>query len=1092
MSLSSSKPYREPKAWRHLRHLTPWSLPALVLLLAISIGTCATVFGLSLAPEFALTDIDGNTFSLSDFHGRVVMVEFFTSWCGRCIDEIPHLKEVQNEYDSKLEILSISVEDDDTNTILRQFRDQYQIPWIVAKDTAGLRSRYNITAYPTLYIIDSEGYIRYHHIGKVEASTLIHEIDQFISYDVTPPSADAGLDQVVNEDTLVTLDGSASTDNVGVTSYTWTFHDETLQTLIGVQPTYVFQTPANYIVTLNVTDAMGNADTDTVVIAVNDVTPPTAIAGSGQTLHEGSQALFDGSASTDNVGVTSYTWTFHDETLQTLTGVSAKHTFQTRGNYTVSLNVTDATGNWATDAVVITVLPTSEPIANAGPDQVVDEDTLVTLDGSASWNEQGSMTYTWTFHDETLQTLTGQTATYTFSTPDHYIITLTVADTQKQLAVDTVEITVHDVTEPSPVIMIESQAIVGTPIAASAAASTDNVGITEYTWDFGDGYTATSINTTHSYLTPGNYTVVLTVSDAAGLTNTESRIVTVQSLELIPVNIDNQTVYITVQTNSNLSAVKYTQQEATLSFNVEGETDTQGSCNVTLPRVFNSKGLSVYIDHAPLPYQQTQNDTCTTLHFTYTHSAHTITITQNSQPNPSGQLFSCAGRIGLPLFPYELSSWFGPLGNPLILIGSAVLSVLLWKRQLASTTVVSQRKTYVVVALVGGLITVLLGASYFSALGGAGSSDNPSMAPNFSLTDIEDSPFTLSEFRDKMVIIDFMSPMCLGCREQIPHLIELWSNQSIQDQLVIITINMDPSITLDTFQTFHDEFPEATWIWAMDTPEAQVAQAYEVTILPQLSIVDQQGTIAFTHSGVIPASAIYDEITPLMHSDLPVDPSAGNTINLTGLPLIFVAGMLALLSPCGFPMLPGYISYYMGSRTSFKRTVTGGVACSFGLMTVFSVIGIGVALVGSVITQYIPLLELVAGILAIIMGISLLTEIKFPSIFTITRAPNQKGLLGIFLYGIAYGLATLGCSAPIFFSTLFYAITAGGLAAGIVTFLVYAAGMGIPIILTTILLAKTKDYLLNRIIRAMPWFQKISSLLLIVIGSYLILYTLIL
>jgi cytochrome c biogenesis protein CcdA/peroxiredoxin len=397
-----------------------------------------------------------------------------------------------------------------------------------------------------------------------------------------------------------------------------------------------------------------------------------------------------------------------------------------------------------------------------------------------------------------------------------------------------------------------------------------------------------------------------------------------------------------------------------------------------------------------------------------------------------------------------------------------------------------------VVALVGGIIIVLLGASYFSALGGKGSSDNQSMAPNFSLTDIEDSSFTLSDFGNKIVIIDFMSPMCLGCREQIPHLVELWSNQSIQDQLVIITINMDPSITLGAFQTFRDEFPEATWIWAMDTPEAQVAQAYEVTIIPQLSIIDQQGDIAFTHSGVIPAATIHDEITPLMDSNPPVDPSAVNTINLTGLPLIFVAGMLALLSPCGFPMLPGYISYYMGSRTSFKRTVTGGVACSLGLVTVFSVIGIGVALVGSVITQYIPLLELVAGSLAIIMGISLLTEIKFPSIFTITRAPNQKGLLGIFLYGIAYGLATLGCSAPIFFSTLFYAITAGGLIAGIVTFLVYAAGMGLPIILTTILLAKTKDYLLNRIIRAMPWFQKISSLLLIVIGIYLIMYILIL
>jgi len=101
---------------------------------------------------------------------------------------------------------------------------------------------------------------------------------------------------------------------------------------------------------------------------------------------------------------------------------------------------------------------------------------------------------------------------------------------------------------------------------------------------------------------------------------------------------------------------------------------------------------------------------------------------------------------------------------------------------------------------------------------------------------------------------------------------------------------------------------------------------------------------------------------------------------------------------------------------------------------------------------------------------------------------TQKGLPGLFLYGIAYGLATLGCSAPIFFSTLFYALTSGGFLAGIVTFVVYAIGMGLPILLITILLAKTKTQLLNRVMNVMPWFEKISSVIIIAIGIYLISY----
>jgi len=209
-------------------------------------------------------------------------------------------------------------------------------------------------------------------------------------------------------------------------------------------------------------------------------------------------------------------------------------------------------------------------------------------------------------------------------------------------------------------------------------------------------------------------------------------------------------------------------------------------------------------------------------------------------------------------------------------------------------------------------------------------------------------------------------------------------------------------------------------------------------------------------------------------------------LDSSGLIFIFTAGALALLSPCGFPMLPGYISYYIGAKASLEKAVSGGVACTLGLLSVFSAIGVAVSTLGSFVSRYIPLLELVAGLIVVFMGISMIIEIRFPTFFTISRAPRQRGLVGIFLYGVVYGLATLGCSAPIFFSILFYAVAAGGPLHGMITFVVYVIGMGLPIIVTTILVAKAKKLMLERMVKMIPWFQKISGLVLIIIGVYLI------
>jgi PKD repeat protein len=180
--------------------------------------------------------------------------------------------------------------------------------------------------------------------------------------DHTPPVANAGPDQLVDEGAAVQFDGSGSTDNVGIRSYVWTFVDGTPKSLGGIAPSYIFLNPGNYTVTLTVRDAARNQDTDTMTVNVRDITPPIANAGADQLVDEGAAVQFDGSGSTDNVGITGYVWTIIDGTPKTLSGISPTYTFSNPGNYTVTLNVTDAAGNWATDTVTIAVRDITPPV----------------------------------------------------------------------------------------------------------------------------------------------------------------------------------------------------------------------------------------------------------------------------------------------------------------------------------------------------------------------------------------------------------------------------------------------------------------------------------------------------------------------------------------------------------------------------------------------------------------------------------------------------------------------------------------------------------------------------------------------------------
>lgn len=200
----------------------------------------------------------------------------------------------------------------------------------------------------------------------------------------------------------------------------------------------------------------------------------------------------------------------------------------------------------------------------------------------------------------------------------------------------------------------------------------------------------------------------------------------------------------------------------------------------------------------------------------------------------------------------------------------------------------------------------------------------------------------------------------------------------------------------------------------------------------------------------------------------------------------FSAGVLVLLSPCGYALIPGYISYHLGSEVSVSRALQGGIISTIGLVTVFSILGLGSFLISGLIRPYLTLLTVFSAIVIMIMGLLILSGFSFPSTFLRLQGSSKRGMTGFFIFGIAYGLGAAGCTAPVFFSVLLFGMLDGGMFGGILTFTFYALGVGIPLIITSILVATTKRSMISKIRDITPKLHRFSGVVMILVGIYLI------
>lgn len=238
----------------------------------------------------------------------------------------------------------------------------------------------------------------------------------------------------------------------------------------------------------------------------------------------------------------------------------------------------------------------------------------------------------------------------------------------------------------------------------------------------------------------------------------------------------------------------------------------------------------------------------------------------------------------------------------------------------------------------------------------------------------------------------------------------------------------------------------------------------------------------------------------------PLDPYTYlNELNswVDSLPLAYAfgAGMIASINPCGFLMLPSYAGFYLGTGGSQRtasvaplerggRALLLGGLVTLGFIAVFGSIGLVVASGGRWIVDFFPWSSLFIGIGLILLGLWLLLSgatLNVPYLQQV-RVERKRSPQALFAFGIAYAIASLGCTLPIFLIIVTSALNTQGIFTAVVQFLNYALGMGLVLTAVTLSIAFFEGALTGPIRRAMPLVERAGPAFLILAGTYLVYY----
>lgn len=222
---------------------------------------------------------------------------------------------------------------------------------------------------------------------------------------------------------------------------------------------------------------------------------------------------------------------------------------------------------------------------------------------------------------------------------------------------------------------------------------------------------------------------------------------------------------------------------------------------------------------------------------------------------------------------------------------------------------------------------------------------------------------------------------------------------------------------------------------------------------------------------------------------------------MTELPIVFAftAGLFATINPCGWAMLPAFVAYYLGTREEGYQDrgvtdrayegLTLGLLVTAGFLVIFGGIGLVISAGLKVVVQFMPYLALGVGFGLVLLGFSLFAgrslPIAFPQPELNLDARNSKT---VFLFGAAYGFASLSCTLPVFLAVVGAGLATASFAATGVLFLTYGIGMAVVLIGVAVGAALFKGTVARSVGNLLPYVNRVGAVLLVLAGLYLLWY----
>ncbi|MCH7662822.1 MAG: hypothetical protein IH859_03015 [Chloroflexi bacterium] len=226
--------------------------------------------------------------------------------------------------------------------------------------------------------------------------------------------------------------------------------------------------------------------------------------------------------------------------------------------------------------------------------------------------------------------------------------------------------------------------------------------------------------------------------------------------------------------------------------------------------------------------------------------------------------------------------------------------------------------------------------------------------------------------------------------------------------------------------------------------------------------------------------------------------------------LAVVAGIASFFSPCAFPLLPSYFSFYQSaqedlaaSSSSARRGLRLGIAAALGVITFDLVLGIVIALLGSSVasslsisgpepSHFVRYFRGSVGVVLLTLGIGQIIgwnlKPRFVDAFAYRTRPEREGkrspFLNLYLYGLGYNAAGMGCTGPILAGLMIFALSSGGASLALTAFLIFSLTMGTLMLVVSGLVAASHQTLITGLKAATPKFKDFASVLLIAIGVF--------